>query len=66
MRRAVNVWLTEDIIFNQGKAEMNTKALFSPHRVEYLLVGLCPSLSGRGHLGEGLPFGTKVSASCLL
>jgi hypothetical protein len=39
--------LTQDIIFNQEKAEMNTQGLFSPCRFEYLLVGyVCLYLAG--------------------
>lgn len=55
-----------DIIFHRGKARMNTKGFSPLSNFEYLLSGLCLSVSGRAGLGEDLAFVTKGRVSFLL
>lgn len=65
IRTAANLKLTWDIIFNQGKAEMNTKSLFFSMQVCISAFGLGLSGLGRAGPGEGLAPRTEGAVSLL-
>lgn len=65
-RTAANIWLTQDIIFNHGKADISTKGLFSSRRFKYLLLGyVCLYLAGLvlGKVRDSWPKGQSPSFS---